>query len=238
MTPLLQRSSVSASDVILTVKEEVTRSALFNQPVEIALPVSVNLTSGVSSTTQSSQKLSNTILSSSTGHNGCNLMSSHFGRGPSCGHCKPRGHLRLACGKRRNHSFERRLGCSEIEELRSEIQKLKLGVKRGGRGEKPSIVQEPPTKGAQSSLVPSESNFFYSASLGDCHANVADGFILDLGCTAHMVPIRVDLSLVSPNSMPVFLADGSLVVATSKGSFTAGFDDSVVHEVLRVPQLK
>lgn len=239
-TPLLQMPTIFASNFLSTITEEVTRMELAG-PRPFAGRAA--LTKGPRHRTQLN------LTSEAPSYRLSDLSSGLF-----CRFCKRLGHTSTRC-----HRLSRRKGelGSKLNDLKEKLARLESSLTnssapRSGTSasrDKASVLLTDTPMLSSSTTGPSfsvnqaasseSSGTDYSyTSLPIAPPSGAGRFLLNLGCTAHMVPEPALVSNFSLTHLTIYMANGFAVPASQRGFHKLGGSLPGDQTALVVPSLK
>lgn len=212
VTPLLQRDTVTSSQVISAIQEELIVNDI--KPVIETAAVAVD-------------KKNNSERRHDDDRRG----------GGYCHFCRKSGHTKENCTRIEKKNKEK----EEFEKMKAELAEIRssLTKSKSTRTEKASVANQVPISPHSSDdemTTPSDSDFSYSAN-HTSHTTVLADPVVDSGCSIHMYPSSAEFSKLSRDCTEVRLADGSVIKSTEKGQIEPGFTDKTSQSAVVVPQL-
>lgn len=214
IAPLLQRDSVTLSQLIGAIREELIVSDI-KPAIEVA---------AVASEKKKEPERKRDVDRRGGGY---------------CHFCRKSGHTRENCTRIEKRNKER----EDLEKMKNELAEIKatLSKSKSSRSEKALVANEILLSSSSSSVtdddIPPDSDFSYSVnhstSLNPSHSNQ----VIDSGCSINMVPSSKDVSHLSNNQTSINLADGSVIMSTGKGRISPGFTNGTSQNAVVVPRL-
>lgn len=226
ITPLLQRSEITLSEVIAAVREEITRSS-----ISVSHFHTFPADDSVAKTSTNSNSASRSYRPDP------DITTSSKSKAISCNYCKRKGHLERKCRTKLS---------DDVRRMKEEMDQMRLKSNRSKRRDEEEAKRTKDDANVSDSSAtidfpdysPSERS---SAALSPdgARANSGSSIVwgLDTMCTQHMAPPAVDLKLIKPSSVRVHLADDTVIPSSALGEIVLPLGDGLRQNVLRVPKL-